>query len=246
MFDWIKKAVLDTPVERLARRLYIRLDPSLAGKYDRETLSIMRRHITPNSNCIDIGAHRGSILAEILALAPAGIHYAFEPVPQQYNYLVKSFPTVKISPLALSDEKAETTFILDLAHPTRSSFKPMPGMKELTESIIVSTDLLDNVIPRDLAVHFIKLDVEGSEFKVLRGAIKTIKRNKPLILFEHSLAAKECYNDAPEDLYDLLTKECGFRIWPLRHWLTGQPSLVRNEFVQHVEQGRYVYFVAYI
>lgn len=243
MFDWIKKAVLDTPVERLARRLYIRLDPSLAGKYDRETLAIMRRHITPSSNCIDIGAHRGSILAEILALAPAGTHHAFEPVPQQVNYLVKSFPTVKIYPLALSDERVETTFIHNLAHPTRSSFKQMPGMKELTESITVSTDLLDNVIPRDLAIHFIKLDVEGAELKVLRGAIQTIKRNKPLIIFEHSLAAKECYNDAPEDLHDFLTKECGFRIWPSRHWLTGQPSLVRDEFVQYVEQG-YAYFVA--
>jgi FkbM family methyltransferase len=245
MFNWMKKAVLDTPVERLARRLYIRLDPSPAGKYDRATLAVMRRHITPRSNCVDVGAHRGSILSEMVALAPQGRHYAFEPLPEAYRYLANTYPTVRVLQLALSNEKKQASFTHVIHHPTRSGFKQPPGSREQTETITVSTDRLDNVLPAGQAIHFIKIDVEGAEFQVLLGSIQTIQRHRPLVLFEHSLASWECFGASSEDLYHLLTREGGLKIWLLPDWLAGGPFLAVHAFARHVEQGAHCYFVAH-
>src|SRR5687767_13192167 len=106
----IKKFIVGSPLEGLARRLYIRLDQSPWSHYDRLTLAVMQHCLRPNSNCVDIGAHRGTILAEIVRLAPAGTHYAFEPIPPHAHYLAKSFPSVQVHTLALSHTKQQTTF----------------------------------------------------------------------------------------------------------------------------------------
>jgi hypothetical protein len=97
-----------SPLEGLVRRLYLRLDQSPWSRYDRLTLAVMQCCLRPNSNCVDIRAHRGTLLAEIVHLAPADIHYAFEPVPQHAHYLAKTFPTVSVHALALSDTKQQT------------------------------------------------------------------------------------------------------------------------------------------
>src|SRR5688572_11745218 len=109
----LKRLIRGTPLERLARGLYIRLDPSPWSEYDRLTLAVMRRCLRSNSNCIDIGAHRGTILAEIVRQAPQGIHYAFEPVTAHCRYLTQAFPKVRVYELALSNECEQTSFLHD-------------------------------------------------------------------------------------------------------------------------------------
>jgi FkbM family methyltransferase len=224
--------------------LYIRLDRSLTGQYDRETLSIMHRHLKKQSNCIDVGAHRGAILTEILALSPAGKHFAFEPVPRHYQYLVKSFPAVHVFPQALSNVKTRTSFTHNIDRPTRSSLMQPTEDGDKTEIITVETDLLDNVIPPHLPIHFIKLDVEGAEFLVLQGSVHTIRKSRPLVLFEHNISACSYYGFTTEQMYDLLILECGLNIWPVRHWLERQPALDRAKFIDSVERGLFYFFVA--
>ena len=56
----IKKFILGSPLEGLARWLYLRLDQSPWSHYDRLTLAIMKRCLRPNSNCVDSGAPRGA------------------------------------------------------------------------------------------------------------------------------------------------------------------------------------------
>ena len=55
------------------------------------TETIMRRVIQHNSNCIDIGCHKGEILDVMLELAPEGKHTAFEPIPVFYNALIEKY-----------------------------------------------------------------------------------------------------------------------------------------------------------
>ncbi len=156
MLNRVKRMILGTGLETLARRLYIRFDPSEGGKYDREALAIMRRCLKRNSNCIDIGAHRGTILREIVALSPAGTQYAFEPVPENYRYLVKSFPRVKVFPVALSNSMGKRRFTHMIDHPTRSGFNTPVEEGEAAEAITVDTDQLDHLIPSDQRHSFYK------------------------------------------------------------------------------------------
>ncbi len=245
MLGRIKRIVIGTPLEAIARRLYIRIDPSEGGRYDRETLAIMRKQLSAHSNCIDIGAHRGAILREITALSPAGTHYAFEPVPQHYQYLVKSFPKVKVFPLALSNVKQQRNFTHVVNRPTRSGFATYVETGEHAETIEVQTDLLDHVVPEDMQIHFIKLDVEGAEYEVLQGAQQTILHNRPLIVFEHSLPANPAAGAAPGDLYDLLSDRYQMKVSLLSSYLKKGPALNREEFCAQVEHGLNFYFLAY-
>ena len=63
---------------RVAKRLFIgsplyqRFSPSRS--YDRETTVLMKRCLRKNSNCVDVGCYEGSVLREILKLAPEGVH----------------------------------------------------------------------------------------------------------------------------------------------------------------------------
>ena len=48
--------------------------------------------LAPDSCCIDIGAHAGSVLREILRAAPDGRHIAYEPLPHLAEHLRAEFP----------------------------------------------------------------------------------------------------------------------------------------------------------
>ncbi|MBN2029517.1 FkbM family methyltransferase [bacterium] len=244
MLGWIKKKVIGSRLEGPARWLYIRLDPSIWGQYDRQTLAVFKRYLKPDSNCIDIGAHRGSMLREIIARAPEGKHFAFEPLPEPAQYLAKAFPDVEVHPLALSNHSGEVAFTLATEHPTRSSFK-LTDPTEPKETITVKTERLDNVIPADLPIRLIKLDVEGAELQVLQGGIKTIRKNKPVIVFEHSDLAVRNYGIQSEAVYDLLTSECGLHISLLPDWLKGKNPLSCNDFKEQVTSNQCYFFIAH-
>ena len=236
----LRQLVLDTPFEPLARRLFIHL----GSESDRLTLAIMRRCLRADSNCLDIGAHRGTILAEIVRLAPSGRHHAFEPIPRHSRYLAKTFPTVQVHALALSNVRHETDFLHDRRHPTRSCFYWPGGDSDGQQVIRVETDLLDNLVPATQRVDFIKIDVEGAELDVLQGAASILRAQRPVVVLEHARQARNRYGAPPERLHDFLD-QCGMRISAMKAWLAGEPSLGRGVFAEEVNEGRSTYFVAH-
>jgi FkbM family methyltransferase len=242
--DWIKQIVIGSPFEGLARKLYIRLDPSVWSKSDRLTLRVLDRCLTADSNCIDVGAFRGSILQEIVARAPRGTHFAFEPLAEEAAYLVEKFPAVKVFPIALSNQSGKVPFSHNLKHPTRSSFN-IPHPADPREIIQIDTEKLDNLIPADLKIRLIKIDVEGAEYQVFQGSLKTIRASKPVIIFEHTEVAWRRYSTTTEQVYKLLTHDCGLQVSSMENWLEGSKSFSCEEFVQQVKTRQNFYFIAY-
>jgi FkbM family methyltransferase len=242
---WLKRLVIGSPFEGIALRVYQRLAPH--ARYDTQTIAVMKRCLREDSNGVDVGCHTGAILKEMLHFAPAGTHYAFEPIPELYRGLRSSFPGVKVFNLALSDAAGETSFQHVTSNPAYSGLRrrrydrPAESVKEIT----VRTDRLDDVIPHGVPVHFIKIDVEGGELQVLRGALGTIRRNRPIVVFEHGLGAADYYGSTPEDVYDLLTAHCGLRISLMEQWLRDGPSLERAQFVDQFRRGLNFYFMAH-
>lgn len=76
-------------VERLLG--YSRADP-----VDVKIAQVLALIARPNSNCIDVGAHRGAILSHIVRIAPLGRHVAFEPLPRFAASLRRKFPQVAV------------------------------------------------------------------------------------------------------------------------------------------------------
>ena len=215
--------------------------------YDSQTIKVMKRVLKRDSNCVDVGCHKGDILRAILSIAPDGAHYAFEPIPILFEELKTEFPSVRTLNIALSNTKGRASFQHVTSNPGYSGLKrrQYDRADETVEEIFAQTAPLDSVLPEDFRVDFLKIDVEGAELQVLEGALKTICRNQPLIIFEHGLGAADYYGTHPESVYDLLHTRCGLCIFVMESWLEGRPPLPRIEFVRQFNAGENYYFMAY-
>lgn len=214
-------------------------------KYDRLTNQIMKQVIDKNSNCIDIGCHKGEMLQKILQLAPKGNHFAFEPIPMMYHRLKHQFQHhVEIFPYALSDESGFSTFQFVKNAPAYSGLKIRKYAIESPEieEIQVEMKQLDDVIPESTTIHFIKIDVEGGEFGVLKGAKKLIKRDAPIIVFECGLGASDYYNTDPNELFNFI-ESVDLKIFTLKQFVKKQAPLTNEQFNKMYATNSEYYFI---
>lgn len=244
----IKNLVINTPLERSSRRLH----RYLFGKFSKkirnnyETVQVMKRRLVKTSNCIDIGCHKGVILDEILSIAPRGKHYAFEPIPELYHRLKEKFPTVSCYDLALSDKKGTTEFFDVTTRRGISGLRRRDlDAAEEVKTITVRTDTIDNIIPEDVQIDYIKIDVEGAELLVLRGALQTLIRCKPLVIFEFERSGANSYNVSSRNMFQLLEGTVGLKISTLAGWLRGESALSAGAFEEEFIKGKNNNFVAH-
>lgn len=233
-----ERILSNTPLEQPAKWLWSEL--SSIGRprarqslqYDRETVAVLERVAQADSNCVDIGCHRGSLMRTIIQQAPRGRHFGFEPIPELAQDLQRRFPEVTIKAMALSDHAGQAQFCHVADNPGLSGFRRMGHVRAdaQVQQITVEVDTLDSVLPRDLPIRFIKIDVEGAQLEVLRGSAQTLTRFKPFVVFEHGALAREGYGTTSEMVYDLLAGQCGLRISLMSSWLAGGGTLSREAF----------------
>jgi FkbM family methyltransferase len=238
----IEQLLEGTPLEPMARRVYQhvhamghpRAQQSL--RYDRDTARILARVLRTDSSCADVGAHRGSLLEVMVRLAPKGRHFAFEPVPELAARLRRRFPEVEVHQVALSDATERSTFYHVVDDPGLSGLRRLPKVRPdaAVREITVSTRRLDEMIPPDVTLQFLKVDVEGAHLQVLRGGSNTIRRCRPTIVFEHGYMARETYATTSAMVWDLLVEQFGLRISQLADWLGGAPALTQEAFCASV------------
>ena len=76
--------------------------------------------------------------------------------------------------------------------------------------------------------------MEGGEEGVIRGGIKTIRKSKPLIVFEHAEDVAQVYGTTSASLFDLINDECGLKISIMQDWLEGKKPLQKADFVKQL------------
>jgi len=217
-------------------------------RYDIYTRRILKKVLENESHCIDIGCHKGEILDEILRYAPNGKHWGFEPLSFLFEYLKQKYREKDITffPVALCEKKGTTTFNYVVNAPAYSGIRKrkydIPDAK--IDELIVETDLLDNIIPDNEKIDFIKIDVEGAEFSVLKGGINTIRRCKPVMIFECGMGAADFYDTNPEDLFNFLNRECSMCVSTLKGYLKKEKCLEKKDFCDLFASGKEYYFIA--
>lgn len=251
----VKRLITGTKFYPLTRRVWKTLhqprsEMELRSQwYDRLTLAVLDRIILQSSNCIDVGCFAGNLLWEMLARAPDGVHYAFEPLPEMAIKLRKRFrrsPSIHIIEAAAADFSGTARFYHVQTHPGYSGLRPRryDHPHEQVRPIQVQVVRLDDVVPVDVPIKLMKIDVEGGELGVLRGGTDIIRRWLPYIVFEHGDAA-EGYGTRPGDIYDLLAGGLGMSISTLDAWLKGDAPFSRGGFIDHLESQTDYYFLAH-
>lgn len=227
---------------------FIHLDVTKNLEYDRLTKLVIKKVVTPNANTIDVGCHKGEILDMILAISPNGKHFGFEPLPHLNKNLQEKYKgKATILPYALSDTEGTSTFNFVKNAPAYSGIKKRKYATDNpdVEEIEVELKRLDEVIPTDIKIDLIKIDVEGAEFMVLKGAKELLLKNKPAIIFECGLGASEFYGTNPVELYTYLTKEVGLKLSLLKSFIHNKPALTQQEFETCYNTNKEYYFIAY-
>ena len=219
---------------------------SLNTRYDLETTEIIKR-MGENANCVDVGAHKGDILKDILKFAPGGKHFAFEPLPDLYEELKTKYGNVcTVYPYALSDSNGETEFNYVITNPAYSGIKKRQYDRPNEEDTLITVQKrkLDDLIPADLAIRFIKIDVEGGEFGVLRGAQRILATNHPVIVYEQGKGGADIYGTEPGDFFDFMTS-AGYKISLMQYFLDDKEPFSREEYCHQFNKKYNFYFIAY-
>lgn len=139
---------------------------------------------SPTDVVFDVGANDGRTIPHLRRHLGAPRIYAFEPVAATYQKLVAStvgLENVRCLPLALGSARGPKTMFRG-RRPATSSFSPEWSESRGTEQVEVST--LDEVVDEHGIdfIHFLKLDTEGHELEVLRGAHATLAASRIAII----------------------------------------------------------------
>jgi FkbM family methyltransferase len=157
---------------------------------------------------IDAGAHTGRPTLPIArAVAPGGRVFAFEPLPLARAQLDHSIAIgaagVSVYPYALADREGEDEFVVAVDLPAYSGLKTRiyDGPTRL-ERIRVDVRMLDSLLADADRLDYIKIDAEGGELGILRGAKALLARFAPVVTFEFGANSLGNYGITVEDMAD--------------------------------------------
>lgn len=180
------------------------------GSYEYEKRILFEKEVSKSSVVYDIGAHAGFYTLLASELVGGGKVIAFEPVPRNLKYLKKHLEinrcnNVMVIEAAVSDKS-------DIAHFNEG---PNSSMGHLSENgdLTINTVSIDELVGNGKipAPDYMKIDVEGAELLVLKGAKSILSDYSPKIfLATHSHRVPNVHIDCCDFLASL-----GYKLKPI-------------------------------
>jgi FkbM family methyltransferase len=176
-----------------------------AGEHDRKITWICRKLIRRGDTALDIGANIGMVTVHMARLVGSGgVVHAFEPNPRLVGMLRQALrrnclPQVKLHDFGLGPAEASMELRVPRSDTGGGSFVHN-WVAEDCRSVQVSIRTLDDVAREQgiQRVSLLKIDVEGFEASVFRGALCFLERVRPeAILFEVMERISGRVSDAP-------------------------------------------------
>ncbi|HMT09460.1 MAG TPA: FkbM family methyltransferase [Pyrinomonadaceae bacterium] len=201
------------------RKLWVNLTTGMQetvffhGEFEVPITEITRQLVDVGDTCLDIGANYGwytTLFASVVK--DQGEVHSFEPVPVTFAELTRnrelmgSPANVKINNLALGDTPGTITLNFFEGEPTghASIATKDTATSDSFECKMITLDsyLEENDIK---TVDFVKVDIEGAELMMLRGARALFSGTKlPVILMEMALQQSSNFGYVPNDLIEFI------------------------------------------
>ena len=184
--NWVPPTNLEEKIKHflIPNKLYIRRLVFKEWIKGRKDIRILKYIINKEKNSIDVGAYKG-VYTFLISKYSKKV-YAFEPNPKSFSILKKTVSeNVKVFNFALSN-KSRVDF-LKIPKGKKGYSNQGGSLRNIKldknfGKIRVNAKKLDDLNLQNIG--FIKIDAEGSEQEVLKGAKKLIKKYKPTLLIE--------------------------------------------------------------
>jgi len=192
----------------------------VCGGFESAELHFLHRCLRPGMTVLDIGAHHGlySLVAS-KSVHPRGHVHSFEPSPRERRLLERNLrfnrrANVSVHATALGATRGHATLFLVEGNLDGCNSLRSPSDCRNTRTVEVDVVPLDEFIQENgiSDVDFIKMDVEGAELSVLRGASRLLSSStRPWILAEISDSRTQPWGYPAREILEFLEQK-GF------HW----------------------------
>jgi FkbM family methyltransferase len=187
----------------------------LLKQFRAEAIPVIKKYLKTDDVCIDVGAHAGAYSMPLSNIVKDGHVYAFEAFPYYAEVLSQTIKVlgkknITVVNKAVTDENR----LVQIAwkHGNGRWFTQTTHMarigEDLIEPLMVEGITLDTFIKTHVAtkVRFVKIDVEGGELMVLRGASKLIEAARPICYLELYREYCRSYGYEPEEVFNIFEK----------------------------------------
>lgn len=184
----------------------------LFADFEQENFQLIKKITRKGWKVIDVGANIGLYTLTFAKYVgkKEGIVFAFEPSDEAFfrinqNIKLNNFKNIKTYKLGVSDEIGESEFYITEDDAYNSLGKT--PMKKIIEKRNIPTITLDKFIEDNNLdeINILKIDTEGGDYLVLRGATKLLEnKNPPIILCEYNRTTQSGYDYRLDDLIDFL------------------------------------------
>lgn len=177
------------------------------GTYQYRKYAKAKEHVSRFGHAVDIGAQVG-LWSRVMALDFQRIT-AFEPLPLHIDCFERNVTSANVTlhRTALADRECDLTFATS-PDVTGNTHVAVTGE---TPSATVHARTLDSFRVTD--IDFLKIDVEGFEYAILKGGEETIRREKPVIIIEQKPRNAERYGKHQHEALELLKSWGGKDLW---------------------------------
>lgn len=155
--------------------------------WDEPVLKAILSVLKPEDVFYDVGANAGYMSLSVASHNLPNKIYAFEPLPELASALAASalsndFPDFTVVRAALADRDEVLEFFL----PSHSIHASLVSREQSSICMRVEGFRLDTLLENAVVLppRVIKIDVEGAEMHVFRGAQETLRKHKPALIFE--------------------------------------------------------------
>ena len=174
--------------------VYIGRAIAIYGEYCPAEWAMLRQIIRPGMNVVEAGANMGTHSVDMARACAPGIFYAFEPQPRLFQILAGNLALNNIGnalayPEGCGDAEGEAT-IPWVDYDQKGNFGGI-GLDQAGNrpGVPVRIRTIDSLGLQQCGL--IKIDVEGFEPRVIRGAAETIGRCRPILYVENDRAAQQ-------------------------------------------------------
>lgn len=185
------------------------------GTYEEGILDFLGKNYKGKGAFVDVGANIGLISIFVAFKFPKATVHAFEAHPEtleifRENLAINGLEQVNSHAFALGSEEAKAMIYADQEQNRGGASLLTPHANE--DGIEIQVRKLDDLELSEIEV--IKLDVEGYELEVLKGAEQTIRRDRPMLIIEVS-AGRGSERVLAHEIFDFVKELDDYRIYKL-------------------------------